>query len=169
MTPALISRWLGWRQESEAWPAGELVQRWEDARTRLDGRTAFVVFLAAYPKKGTLGLSDDGPSSDHDLHPLRFRLRIDGREAPLMITPLAKWQGRTRANVEARPWWLWTPLSAALQGAFDPEPSHELPLGGYHRQLYWLEASPIGLGSRVELEVLGPRKVRRASWEPQPE
>lgn len=169
MTPGLISRWLGWRRESEAWPPGEVEGRWEDARTRLDGRTAFVVFLAAYPRKGTLGLSDDGPSSDRDLSPVRFRLKVDGQETPVMITPLARWQGRTRQVVEARPWWLWTPLATALQGSFDPQLDEGLPLGEYHRRLYWIEASPIGLGSKVELEVLGPRKVRRASWEPQPQ
>lgn len=49
LSPALVSRWLGYLWALEKWPDGELERRWGALRGALDGRLTFVVQLAKYP------------------------------------------------------------------------------------------------------------------------
>jgi hypothetical protein len=132
----------------------------------LDGRSAFAILLACYPKRGLPGISDDLAPSTTAIDRAALTLKVDGVPVPLMILPLGRTQARTRQVVERTPWWSNTPLGAFLWPEAPPEEGPGWPLGDYHRAVLWAECRPIDESSQVELTVSSPGRVRHASWSP---
>lgn len=82
LSPALMSRWLGYLSAKEKWPPEELAARWVKIKNELEGNHWFVVRLSAFPK---LDLFDGSPSdsvNSSTLDNVRFQITLNGRKLP---------------------------------------------------------------------------------------
>jgi hypothetical protein len=82
LSPALLSRWVGYRAAQEKWTPEQSQQRWDALRQTMDGRAYIVVRLAAYPKRDILNPEDAEPISTRDLDQVRFMVTVDGAAIP---------------------------------------------------------------------------------------
>lgn len=72
ISPSLMSRWLGYLDAKEKWPAGELEKRWGFLRKSLGGRMTFIVRLCALPKIDILEQEVALPADPCDMTKVRF-------------------------------------------------------------------------------------------------
>lgn len=83
ISPEMLSRWLGYLGAREKWPPSEIQTRWEKLRHHLEGKLAFVVRLASYPKQDPFGgLSEPSKEARDECFQVRFLLTTDGRYLP---------------------------------------------------------------------------------------
>ena len=72
ISPSLVSRWLGYLEAKEKWPAGELESRWASLRKSLGGRMTFVVRLCSMPKMDVLEGEIGSPADPCEIKDVRF-------------------------------------------------------------------------------------------------
>lgn len=115
LSPAMLSRWLGYLEAREKWPPTEIQARWENLRRHLSGKNAFVVRLAAYPKQDLFGgLPEPSSAARDECLRVRFLLTTDGKYLPDQV--------RNPAPVSVR----LAPLPVPPPG--EPVPQYAQPL-----------------------------------------
>jgi hypothetical protein len=194
ISPELVSRWLGYLDAKEKWPAHEREMRWFELRNRLNQKLCFAVRLAAYPKIDFLEGEESEPAKLDALGPLRFSITLDGKTIPIRPQgdgPIQRFSGapvdwpretldaflhviderqsREAGPLEDFPWYQFAPVSHWLTPEFDVLPPRHAPrLGGYHSVWLWVEAplpEPERIRSQFELRIFGPRRERIATFE----
>lgn len=171
LSPALMSRWLGFLARREMLPPLEIGRRWQVLRTELNEKATFVVRLAAYPKLPTFGVGDEERADLSDLDDVRFVVTVNGINLDVHAIQLARWQTRNRPDLDRYRWWLDTPLAEILNPEFEPRRNlRPFSLGEYHAAWYVLSADlPGETIHNLSVRVLSRRKARNATWKvPQP-
>lgn len=168
LSPALMSRWVGYLDALEKWPVGERQRRWEGIRAALDGSMSFAVRLSAFPKKDWHEGDYAARADESALSPLRFRLTLDGmtiprrpdtlftivtgryespanwdlRELEIGVCRLADRAARDRNALEQFPWHQLTPLAEWVTPEFEPrlDQAESIRLGDYRSMWLWVEA-----------------------------
>lgn len=164
----LVARWLGYLQEREGWPHGELLGRWLSARRCLEGRLAFVVQVAAFPRAGFLDLAPYTPANPELPEPMRAVLVVGPYRIEASLREMATWKVYDRAEFRRYRWWLDTPIGQELAPEFERErwePGY--PIGGYAMRWLWCEVeTPASLfwSRRFDLRLVARSKVRLASF-----
>lgn len=194
LSPALVSRWLGYLEAKEKWFPGELQLRWAAARALLDGRITVVVRLSAFPKwvdpdYGTMGRADPAevdrvrflvtaggelPEAGAFGSAYRAELHLAGsRGGAFQFEPhaalLAREQTRSAGAMEVQEWMDAVPFLPSLTPEFwqPPRPTG-LRLGGFHSAWYLLDlpaTAAIRRAPAFEVRVFSPRKERIARFD----
>lgn len=171
LSPALMSRWLGFLQQREKLTDEAASYKWQQMRHLLDGNLTFVVRLSAFPKLPTLNIGDEEPANLADIDDVRFVIMVNRQQVEVSSHRLARWQARERKPLEDYRWWLDTPLAAVLNPEFEPDSNrNQLPLGRYHAAWYLITA-PAGSEpvTEISVHILSQRKERVARWKsPEP-
>lgn len=165
LSPALVSRWLGFLSARERWPAGEAETRWAELRSDLDGRITIAVQLSAFPRFPILELSDGSKANRSEVEDVRFVLdTASGPHSP-SVEEIALWRARSKASLDDFKWWLQTPATAPLVGEFEEQAERPLPLGDFHRR-WLLITAPTGVApdGSFTLRILSEPKERVASF-----
>lgn len=82
ISPSLVSRWLGYLEAKEKWPAGELERRWGRLRQDLGGKFTFVVRVCSMPRIDPLEGEIDRWTTRPDPAELRFLWTSSPNELP---------------------------------------------------------------------------------------
>ncbi len=163
VSPALVSRWLGFLGAREHWDDEELPLRWQTVRNALGERRAFVVQLSAFPKLPTYGVGDYERTSPEEIENVRFVYTSGAKTERMEAMRLAQWQSRERGDLEDFPWWQHVAFGTPLIGEFETVQFGEpLPLGDYHRAWYLVWAE--GQDADFEVRILSKRKERVAKF-----
>lgn len=165
VSPALVSRWLGFLSARERWPEETLPDRWAVLRNFIGERQAFIVQLSAFPKLPTYGVGDYERTSPEEIDNVRFVYTSGKKTERMEAMRLALWQSRDREDLEDFPWWQFVPFGGPLIGEFESfEKTEPLPLGDYYRAWYlvWAESHD----ESFEVRVLSRRKERVATFRP---
>jgi len=166
LSPALMSRWVGFLAKREKLSPDQVSAKWATIRETLNGNITFVVRLSAFPKLPTFNIGDEEPANLADIDDVRFVVTVDGDPREVKAYPLARWRSRDRKSLNDYRWWLDTPLKATLNPEFEPtENRYQLPLGPYHAAWYLVTApTPDSDFNHISVHVLSQRKERRAEW-----
>lgn len=167
MNPRMAARWIGWLDARERWTGDEIQERWDAAKARLEGRMAFLIELAAFPKSRAWDVGDPADAVTSDLEPRRIVLESNGERLQMTVTLLGRWEGRDQAALSGFDWWRPAGLQAAF--GYGESPQAPLPVGGHHRS--WLLAEcmlPPWLGKEFRLQIISTRKVRTAIFRTDP-
>lgn len=167
LSPALVSRWLGFLSAREHWPAGEADSRWAELRSGLDGRITIAVQLSAFPRLPILELSEGSKANRSEVEDVRFVLDTASGPHNPAVEEIAFWRARNRLSLDNFKWWLQSPITAPLAGEFEEQAERPLPLGDYHRR-WLLVTAPADLApdGSFTLRILSERKERAASFNP---
>jgi hypothetical protein len=163
----MLSRWLGFLEEREHWPAGRLQERWDLVTRDLRGRLVFMVELAAYPKRKTLGFGNYERPDPETIRQVRFLVTADGFQAEPSVVSFVEWEAKRRDEVEAYRWWYQLGFGRALAPEFDnSQVARPLPLGDYHKAWYVLvvDQPPVPV-DKFEVRVLSAEKERIAHFD----
>lgn len=166
LTPALMSRWVGFLQYREKLSPAQVQERWDQIQSELGNRGAVIVRLSAFPKQGMMGDGEEERANLADLNEVRFVVLVDGEQVEVGAHRLGSWEAKDRRTLEQFKWWLETPLAGVLSPEFEPGWNQRpVPLGGYHAT-WWLVSLPAGLSERqaLSVHVLSKRKERVATW-----
>ena len=164
ISPALVSRWMGFLDSREYWEDEELASRWASTAKLLGGRKTFIVQLTAFPKMPTYGVGDYERTSPEEIENVRFVYTSGERSEPMQAQQLALWESRDRSDLENFPWWQYLPLGRFLTGEFEqPVIDEPLPLGDYYRAWYVVSV-PENEDTSFEVRVLSRRKERVAEF-----
>ena len=164
VSPALVSRWLGFLSAREYWEEGELASRWAAVSREVGDRRLFVVQLTAFPKMPTYGIGDYERTTTEEIENVRFVYTAGERTERMEAVRIAQWQSRDRRDLEQFPWWQFLEVGRVLTGEFErPAIEEPLPLGDYHRAWYlvWVTDAE---EPRFEVRVLSRRKERVAEF-----
>lgn len=164
LSPALMSRWIGFLAAQEYLSDEEITRRWGIVSDAMGSRRAFVVQLSSFPKQSTYGVGEAARNDPGDLDHVRFVYTSGAEVKEMKSFQIARWQARTRANIDEFHWWQWLPIAEAVRGEFDLYSGHEpLPLGDYHRtwSLVWVEDADDPV---FEVRILSRRKERVAHF-----
>lgn len=173
-SPEFLSRWLGYLDCLEAWPSHERQRRWDALRRELDGKEAFFVALAAFPKTPTLDLIESAPPDVANLGSpdgggIRFVVHAGDARSPASARQLAFRQARDRAPILGFRWWLAVPFGGWLTPShLRDQPLTAYSVGEWFGAWYYVEAPAIpGFSDRkLELHVHSASKRRVAEWPP---
>lgn len=168
VSPAMISRWLGFMDAKELWEDGEVQRRWTALRSRLDGRASFVVTLAAFPKASVQELTEEIPADPEQLENVRFVFTVGEKRIEAKGSRLAFWQARTRDELKDYRWWIDSPLDPLLTPLEQPDANEApLPLGDYYQAWYWVDVPltpEMHLPAGFDLHIVGARRERVAHF-----
>lgn len=161
LSPALLSRWLGYLRERELWEEQELDRRWGRLREMVGSRRFFVVALSAFPTQPRLGLGEERRQGDEETRDVIFTLESSmGRTEPSAVMVHSR-RARGKGELEAVPWWQMTPVGPEVTGVFEREYSSPLIERGDYYRTWWLVWSETDLGAgEVTMKVASKRKVR---------
>ena len=162
LSPALLSRWLGFLSAREYWDDGELTARWKSIAAQVKDRRYFVVQLTAFPKMPLYGVGDYELTSPEEIEDVRFVYTAGGKSQRMQAARLAAWQSREREDLEGFPWWQQIEFGDQLTGEFENGAREEpLCVGDYYRAWYlaWVEGADEDL---FQVRVLSRRKERAA-------
>lgn len=165
ISPALVSRWLGYLSVRELWDDQELELRWDSIRAKVEGKRFFVVVLSAFPTQPRFGIGEDVPQSDIETKQVIFTLESSmGRTEPNAILFHHR-RSKGKGDLEEVPWWTLTPFEAELTSVF--QGPYEVPIiqrGDYYRT-WWLIWSHTDLGDGdVTMKIASKRKIRVAEF-----
>ena len=164
LSPALLSRWLGFLEAREYWELGELAARWAAIAAEFGDRRLFVVQLTAYPKLPTFGIGDVERTTPEEIENVRFVYSAGVKSQRMDAVRIAQWQSRERGELQGFPWWQHVSFGRALTGEFERDPVDEpLPLGDNYRAWYLVSVSGVE-DAQFEVRVLSRRKERVASF-----
>jgi hypothetical protein len=82
ISPSLVSRWLGYLEAKEKWPAGELESRWRRLRSHLGGRLTFVSRVSSFPKMDMLEQEPAGRADPREASHIRILWTSSERPIP---------------------------------------------------------------------------------------
>ena len=150
LSPAMVSRWLGWRQSREGWPDEELNRRWCLAKARLDGKMTFIVRLSSFPKIDLWEGPDAPAKHTEDLEDARgvitfggeknsARKHEQGRNALLAMV-----NDQNPQPVLSTEWESLPPMNDVLEGTYCTNgittinPNLDFGYGGY-TGAFWIE------------------------------
>ncbi|MBS1706242.1 MAG: hypothetical protein JST40_10235 [Armatimonadetes bacterium] len=160
LNPRFVSRWLGYWERREHWPAEESARRFDTFRSGMPGNQWFLISLSAYPKYPMLELVDsvDARPGDLELQSAEIGSQVGA------LRELNRIQTRNREDIEKHEWWLGAPELGPLvpkhhQG---PQPS-PYQLGDYFGRWYLVKVSSCPLTS-FEVVLRGPAKDRVARF-----
>jgi len=169
----LVGRWLGYLQEREGWPSGELLDRWLSLRRHLEGRLAFLIQVAAFPRADFLDLTPYTPAHPELPEPIRAVLHVGSARFEAPVEEMTTWKAYDRAKFRHYRWWLDTPIGRELAPEFEREPFDAgYPIGNYAMRWLWCEIeTPPALfwARRFQLRLVSRSKVRLASFPAFPE
>ncbi|MBX3119236.1 MAG: hypothetical protein KF784_09235 [Fimbriimonadaceae bacterium] len=86
LSPALMSRWLGYLAAEEKWTPSKVAARWDKIKAELEGNHWFVVRLSAFPKLDLLDGSPSDSANASTLDNVRFQITLNGRKLPMSQT-----------------------------------------------------------------------------------
>lgn len=160
LSPEWASRWLGYHEAKEKWPAGEVERRWGEIALHMEGRLLFVVRLSAFARHDYFG-EIQAPADPTDLEPLRFLVTLNGHRLPQRVGPFGKMHDLSPEPDDPEPrwlecfaervatlrsndpesftnvaWWRWLPFEAAVRPEFEPLGAPEGFLGEYRQDIY---------------------------------
>ncbi len=164
VSPALVSRWLGFLAGREYWEDGELESRWKSIASAIGDRRLFVVQLTAYPKMPAYGMSEYERTTPEEIENVRFVYTSGDKSVRMEAERIAQLQSRRRDDLEDFPWWQRLAIGRALTGEFEGSSLEEpLPLGDYYRAWYavWVTGAA---EPAFEVRVLSHRKERVAKF-----
>lgn len=164
VSPALVSRWLGFLSAREHWEDGVVGARWNGVAGALGDRRLFVVQLTAFPKMPTYGISDYERTTPEEIENVRFVYTAGDKTLRMQAERIAQWQSRDRRELEDFPWWHHVSFGEFLTGEFEQmrtEPP--LPLGDYYRAWYMVSVSGVD-DDAFEVRALSRRKERVAKF-----
>lgn len=192
VSPAYVSRCLGYLQEKERWFDGEVQRRWTALRPVLDGRLTLVARLSAFPRwvdpdyglpgkgnpeqvENTRWLWTAGPMTTRPSPKISVAKAMrDGGVRPAMqvepeVTLLRRSTSRSPQALQAVGLIDVVPFGAPLQPEFwRPSGDNGLSLGQYHAAWYLIQLpvpSDLRAHSGFELHVFTPGKERVARFE----
>jgi hypothetical protein len=165
VSPRLVSRWLGFLAEREAWPTGEVERRWGVIRQMLRDRQTFVVILSAFPHREMLGLGDTKPAKREEMEDFRLVFQAAGQTFESGVTEIAAMRAETRGELDRMPWWQFSPLAGLVGSPFETrfEPP-VLERGEYYRRWYWVRPELELPHMDVTLRIASRRKNRLATF-----
>lgn len=164
VSPALVSRWLGFLSAREYWEEGELESRWKTISQAIGDRRLFIVQLTAFPKMPSYGISDYERTTPEEIENVRFVYSSGVKSVRMEAERLAQWQSRDRRDLDNFSWWQRLEFGPALTGEFEKSSFDEpLPLGDYYRAWYavWVSGAE---EPAFEVRVLSRRKERVAKF-----
>lgn len=86
LSPALVSRILGFLERRELWEPGEAQRRWDALRWELEGRLTFVVELCAFKKVSMAELTPEIAADPNEILRVKFAVEIgENTRRPLHI------------------------------------------------------------------------------------
>lgn len=175
LSPATVSRWLGWMRAREGWTDQETQSRWDEARALLGGKLNFVVRVCAFPRLDPVFENEDPAQHAEDLADVRGVVSYGGDTAHAPAR--AGTSNMNLQSVDAHDadsvlrvlWESQVPLDKIFKGTFDePETPNSLlnpDIGGYHGSLWFMQCDlPAGLQKQTgfQLRIVTAHKVRDA-------
>lgn len=192
LSPAYVSRYLGYLQEKERWFDGDIQRRWTAIRNILDGQLTLVARLCAFPRwvdsdyglpgkgnpdqvENTRWLWTAGPMTSRPSPRVSVAraMRDGGVPAAVQgepeVTLLRRSTSRSAKALEAVGWLDVVPFGVPLRPEFwRPAEDSGLALGQYHSAWYLIQL-PVPTDLRAqpgfELHVFTPGKERVARFE----
>jgi hypothetical protein len=173
ISPDLISRWLGYLQNSENLSDAEVSQRFLDIRKKEASTLWFVVRLAALDKQDPLEMGTDETAVTTDLSPVAIKVTltdIGGNRVALpavMIRTLADAKSSEPDQLIGLPWYIFSDSFTSLLPAVPPLPPPFNTGSNEARCIFVKVALPdtILAARQVELRVLSRRKTRIARFD----
>jgi hypothetical protein len=172
ISPDLVSRWLGYLQESENLTEPEVSARWA-ALAKTEGKTLwFIVRLAALDKQDPLDMGMEEAAQTNDLDPVVVRATltdISGHRIALrdLHTKLiATFRSSDADELIGLPWYIYSDVFKPLLPAIPPSPL-DSDLGSNEARLLLVQADvpDATIAAReVEIRVLSRRKTRIAHF-----
>lgn len=172
LSPAMVSRWLGFLSASEVLQPVEVQRKWEILRDKLTGSANFIVHLSAFRKADPLDFDWDRPAGLKNLENLEFSfsyLEWNAKSVPQVVSPrlIATIQAREIEEFQAVSWLNVVSDLSALRpegvSEYDPFP----PLGENEVDYYWVKVpiSPdMEFAAKFNLQIAAKRKLRAASF-----
>ncbi len=172
VSPAMVSRWLGYLSASEILDDGEVQQRWQQVREQLSGSANFVVRVAAYRKSDPLDFNWDRPSGGANLENLNFDFSFQDWSGQTVYLPsathlLARLQARHVADVALATWLSVSEPLAPLRPEGTNEYEATFHLGDNRVDYYWVRMSirpEMEYAAKFSLTIAAKRKVRIANF-----
>jgi hypothetical protein len=166
LSPELMSRWLGFMSEREAWGDGELDRRWNSVKQQIGDRPVFMVLLSAFPRKERLGLGETFAPSTDEIDNIRVVFEQKGRRIEASAYEVWRQRAETRSELDQVPWWQFTRLKDDLTSMFDK--GYEPPIiqrGDYYRTWTWVTPASDVEEATLTLKIVSKRKVRETTFE----
>ncbi len=166
LSPELMSRWLGFMSEREAWGDGEITYRWNSVKQLIGKRPVFLVILSAFPRKEMLGLGDSHAPSTEELDNIRVVFEQDGRRIESSTYEVWRQRAQTRSELDQVPWWQFTRLKSDLTSLFESQ--YEPPIiqrGDYYRTWSWVTPATDVEEAKLTLKIVSKRKIRETSFD----
>lgn len=166
LSPELMSRWLGFLSEREAWGDGELERRWHSIRQTAGDRPGFMVVLSAFPRKDRLGLGDTFSPNTEELDNIRVVFEQKGRRIEALTYEVFRLRAETRSDLDQVPWWQFTKFKHDLTSMF--ESAVEPPIiqrGDYYRTWSYVVPASNVEDAALKLKIVSKRKIREATFE----
>jgi hypothetical protein len=160
LSPALVSRRLGYLQAREAWSDDRLQAHWQLARETLGGRISILVRLCAFPKMDWLS---EEPQETRPIGAVTPVLVIDGQSTmPLEPIVLEDRHGWTREDV-LTPWTSDPRLADFMAAAGEAYVTPNLT-GDFESETILLQAPTVPLHS-LGIIISSTGKTRRADFD----
>lgn len=193
LSPAMVSRWLGYLNAKEKWSKAEMNERWNLMLAALDGKLTFVVELYALPKQSDyFEVTESAATKPETALDIRFlstyltdQVRDDSqhiesivgqkrRQSPLereepRVSPFAVFRAYSLDDVQRWPWYSLDPVFDPLNTEFSKRrpTAYDGVVGDYVRAVYVVQASlpekPI-VWNQIELRAFAPGKEMIASF-----
>jgi len=165
ISPELISRWFGFLEARELWPAGELESRWHSFNQQIGKKPVYVVVLSAFPKKTTFGLGDDQKPTLDEIEDVRIVFESGEQRVETSSLEIYRQRAKTRSELDQVPWWTFTRLDRELTERFAiPFEPPIVQRGNYYRIWRWVTPNDELEAGAVTIKIASRRKIRSATF-----
>ncbi len=117
LSPRLLSRWLGYLQDSEHLSEDEILHRWNILKDYFDKNLVFIIQNVSFPFKAQYSGQKNLPADSNLFDKLKYDIHFGKKKLTPEVTILTDWKLRDKKLIDSYRWWLYVPFSKQITPA----------------------------------------------------